>query len=120
VPFSVAGTVYQFQSSTLPLANALVNLIDATGKAYQTGTNCAGNFFILPGTFTPQYPMGINVFFGGQTAKMNTDSFREGSCGACHADPASSTQVGHVFLLDDSNGPAPFKFPDAACDSVKL
>jgi hypothetical protein len=111
--FIFGGTVYQDQMTKkpLPLPDARVHLVDANGKAYDTGTNCAGNFFVLSSDFHPVYPVWVKVFFGvaaGQPvfANMHSPIYRDGSCADCHGDPAGTESVGHVYL-----SPVPILIP---------
>jgi hypothetical protein len=47
--FSLAGTVYVDATTKppKPLPDARIHFIDASGKTYDTGANCAGNFFVM-------------------------------------------------------------------------
>ena len=109
--FSLAGTVYQDETSKKALPDARVHLIDANGKLYDTATNCAGNFFVMNADYHPAYPVWVKVFFGtsdGQpvSQEMGSPIYREGSCATCHGDPAGTEAVGHVYL-----SPAPLAIP---------
>ncbi len=45
--FSLAGTVYQKPTGgKIPIENAVVHVVDATGTAQDLTSNCAGNFYI--------------------------------------------------------------------------
>ena len=96
--FSLAGTVYREAATTAALEGATVRVIDWTGAQYATTTNCAGNFFVRDTDFAPSWPVWVKVEYAGQTAEMISAAFRETSCNACHADPASPSTVGHVYL----------------------
>ena len=110
IVFSIAGTAYQSSEATVPLANAIVNVIDSTGKRALTGTNCAGNFWFVPEDFTPVYPVWTSIEFGGVKSPMNSPIFRDGSCATCHTDPPAPESAGHVFFA-----PQPLPFPDDGC-----
>jgi mono/diheme cytochrome c family protein len=104
--FSFGGTVYQDLVNTIPLPDAKVTLVDSNGKTYETGTNCAGNFFVLKTDYNPLFPVWTTVFFGTMEGKpipkdMSSPIFREGSCAACHGDPAGTDAAGHVYLSED-------------------
>ena len=104
--FVFAGTVYQDAMETKPLPDAKVSLVDANGKTYETGTNCAGNFFVNKTDYEPLFPVWTTVFFGMQGGQpipkeMSSPIYREGSCATCHADPAGNDAAGHVYLSED-------------------
>ena len=103
--FVFAGTVYQDQMETRPLPDAKVSLVDITGKKYETGTNCVGNFFIMKNDYKPSYPVWVTIFFGTAGGEpigkeMSSPIYREGSCATCHADPPGTDAAGHVFLSE--------------------
>jgi hypothetical protein len=118
--FSLAGTVYQTPSTKIPLANALVKVIDATGKEHEAGTNCAGNFFIMRADYEPSYPVwtkleyGFTVLPSGAhqpiSQPMGSPIYREGSCGKCHEDATGAESPGRVYFA-----PNGFPFPAEAC-----
>jgi hypothetical protein len=109
--FSFAGTVYQTPSLKVPLGDALVKFIDAAGKKYQTGANCAGNFFVMKAEYEPTYPVWVKLVFGFQVTPTNPHEpiehamgspiYREGSCASCHADKPGAESVGRVYFLPD-------------------
>lgn len=112
--FSFAGTIYQHPSPSpkIPLANALVKLIDSAGKRYDTGTNCAGNFFVMEADFAPSFPVWTKIVFGFQVLQdgsrtpfehaMGTPIYREGSCAKCHADAVSAESAGRVWVVPEA------------------
>ncbi|HEX4336577.1 MAG TPA: hypothetical protein VH062_11725 [Polyangiaceae bacterium] len=109
--FSLAGTVYQDATSLHALPDARVHFIDQNGKTYDTATNCAGNFFVMSSDYRPAYPVWVKVFFGTVADQpvsqpMGSPIYREGSCAACHGDPAGTESVGHVYL-----SPVPLAVP---------
>jgi hypothetical protein len=98
--FSLAGTAYQHSDSLLPLQNAVVKVVDSTGKRAFTGTNCVGNFYFQRSDFDPVWPVWTSVFYGDPNGSpMSTPIYRAGSCAACHADPADEAHVGHIYDL---------------------
>jgi hypothetical protein len=113
--FSFAGTVYQDPMNTKPLSDAIVRLIDSNGKKHDAATNCAGNFFVMRSDYAPSFPVWTKVIFGKQGAdpvsvNMGSAIYREGSCAACHGDPASTEETGHVFWA-----PVPVNVTNAGC-----
>lgn len=114
-PFSVAGTIYQYEDEAVPLRDALVTLRDSEGRGHVTATNCVGNFFVLPGDFRPAYPISVSVAFGDSEARMTSLIYREGSCAQCHAEPAGAQSVGHVYFLPTRGVPPGFELPPPVC-----
>jgi hypothetical protein len=98
--FSFAGTVYKYEETNEPLANAIVRLADAKNHQHVTGTNCAGNFFVQKTDFDPIYPVWVRLDFGEFPTEMTSPIYREGSCAACHSDPPTPISAGHVFLVN--------------------
>jgi hypothetical protein len=111
-PFSVAGTVYLDVMSNKPVDNVAVTIIDSKANSFTALTNCAGNFFVKPNQFAPAYPYWIEMTAGKVFRSMDTPSFREGSCAACHSDPKSTSSTGHVYLIDDPDNEMP---PPSQC-----
>lgn len=108
--FTFAGTVYQTRGAALPLHDATVHFIDSTGTQYSVVSNCAGNFWIGGGNFDPVWPVWMKVQLGDEVAEMISGTYREGSCSACHQDPASPSTVGHIYLSTDES------FSQEACE----
>lgn len=103
--FTVAGTVYQRADDTTAASGAVVELTDSSGKTYATSTNSAGNFYVLPSELSPEWPMKVDVRYGGITATMTSRIGRDGSCATCHFDPAGPKSVGHVYIPADGGAP---------------
>jgi|CZKU01.1.fsa_nt_gi hypothetical protein len=107
-PFTLAGTVYvNATSRSPPLANAEVFMLDAANAIYSATTNCAGNFFVLPGQFVPSYPVWLTLRAAGAQRDMDTPTYREGSCGACHTATIGPASPGPVYLLEDPTTQVP-------------
>jgi hypothetical protein len=104
--FSIAGTLYLTPTSAQPLIGGRVVIVDAAGTTFTTTANCAGNFYASPKTFTPEYPFSVSISYGEETVTMQSLVRREGSCAACHTDPAGPSSAGKVFLTDLPNPPA--------------
>jgi len=112
--FSLAGTVY-VDATTMPppkpLPDARIHFIDASGKTYDTGANCAGNFFVMDADYHPNWPVWTSVIFGtagGQPVEVPMESpiYREGSCAMCHQDDDLTEHVLHVYFA-----PSPLPVP---------
>jgi hypothetical protein len=101
--FTVAGTIFQTDSSRTPASDATVKLTDKNGATTALVTNEAGNFYASPGDFDPVFPLSVVVSFQGTEQKMSSLINGDGSCATCHVDPAGQSAVGHVF----ATGPAP-------------
>ena len=104
---SVGGTIYQDPISTIPVGDVAVSIFDSMGRSFVATTNCAGNFMVRSSEFAPAYPIWLELDAGKIHRSMDTASFREGSCAACHADPAGGTSAGHVYIIDDPMDPPP-------------
>ena len=112
-PFSVAGTVYLDAASQKPADNVAVQIIDAQRTVFTAITNCVGNFYVQPSQFSPTYPIWVTMRAGNVQRDMDSPSYREGSCAACHTDPRGPTSAGHVYLIDD---PAVETAPPSRCN----
>jgi hypothetical protein len=99
--FSLAGTVYVDAASLVPIEDVNVQIVDSQRREYVAHTNCAGNFFIRPQDFTPDFPIWLGLERGGIARDMDTPVYREASCAGCHADPKGLASAGHVFLIED-------------------
>ena len=108
--FSLAGTVYQRSDALDPLDGATVRFIDSTGAQYRVVSNCAGNFYVGADNYEPAWPVWMKIEWKALSQEMVSPSFREGSCGACHKDPATPAMVGHLYVGDDQT-----TFPHEVC-----
>jgi hypothetical protein len=99
---SFAGTVYQHQSSTDPAEGAIVRVLDAAQRTYETPSNSAGNFWIPEGRFKATFPVSAAVTLGTYSRVMRTTMRLDGSCNGCHVDPQSAGSPGRLWVLDDS------------------
>lgn len=97
--FSVAGTVYTNQNDLVPAVRATVTLTSANGAKWESQTNEAGNFYVSPTQYVPINPMSVVVTYGPDTAKMHGHVGRDGSCAACHIDPAGPASAGHIYAV---------------------
>jgi hypothetical protein len=96
--FSVAGTIFETPGELVALPGTLVRLADGDGDNFSAWTNEAGNFYLRPGDFAPNYPLWISLERDGAVVEMKTPSYREGSCAGCHSDPSGPDSVGHVYF----------------------
>lgn len=97
--FSVAGTVYRLADADEPASGVVVSLIDARGAEHRAATNCAGNFFVRPGDYSPEFPLWIAIERGEWRQVMDSPVNGDGSCAACHAGDPGPASAGRVFLL---------------------
>lgn len=102
--FAFAGTVYRTPGLLEPLHDATVRIIDSSGAQYSVRSNCAGNFYVGADNFRPVWPVWMKLEYDDWSAEMVSSASREGSCAACHRDPASPSSVGHVYLAEDGAG----------------
>jgi len=98
----MSGTVYATIDGTQPVSGARVSMTDARGRTFVSETNCAGNFFVRPETWRPEFPVKTKITWGTQTIEMESAIHREGSCAACHEKGLSPSSPGPVFLWDDT------------------
>jgi hypothetical protein len=123
---SLGGTLF-----TDPVANDgelnmvpdhTIRIIDSEGKILDIKTNRCGNFYFTKEQFDPAFPLRAELrgpgTEDGATIPINAMASRigrEGSCGACHAFPASSLSPGVVFVPNGRLSPM-VVLPDAgAC-----
>jgi hypothetical protein len=99
VALSMAGTVFADGNSLIPEPGAAVTLVDAVGTTVVATTNAAGNFFLTPAVFAPQYPVHVtSITLGTASATMHSHIGGNGSCASCHVDPAGPDSPGHVYF----------------------
>jgi hypothetical protein len=98
--FALSGTLYETPNALAPVENATIRFIDWRGLQYRTASNAAGNFFVRRGEYDPIWPLWVKIEHSDKTVEMRSAIFRETSCGACHADPASPSTVGHIYLSE--------------------
>jgi hypothetical protein len=101
--FAIAGTTYREKGSTQVLGHVDVTLIDADGKTRRVRSNCAGNFYVMAGEIALREPFWVKLDFLGRTIDMESPVYREGSCAACHSEPAGPASAGAVFMTDDAD-----------------
>jgi len=99
--FSLAGTVYVDALSQTPIEDVNVRIVDSQNRRFVARTNCAGNFFIKPEEFEPDFPIWLGLDRGAIFRDMDTAVYREASCAGCHSDPKGLASAGHVFLIED-------------------
>ncbi len=98
--FSLAGTVFLYANSIEQAANgATVTLEDKDGTTATATTNAAGNFFLTPTAYSPEYPVHVkSVARGNVSILMHSHVGGNGSCAGCHVDPEAPDSPGHVYL----------------------
>jgi hypothetical protein len=99
--FAIAGTTYRVKGSPEVLGHVYVDLVDSAGKKLQLRSNCAGNFYVPTGNVAMREPFWVSLSFLGRTIDMESPIYREGSCAACHREPAGAASAGAVFMTDD-------------------
>jgi len=106
---SVAGTVYTHLSGRTPARNAVVRVLDANERTYETRTNEVGNFWVPAVEFEPAFPAtaALTLTLGTITYPrvMQTTMRLDGSCNGCHSGPQRASSPGQLFVLPDSVNP---------------
>lgn len=140
IVLAFGGTVYQNQSGPrIPMVGAIVHFRDSVGRNYWTATNCAGNFFVVDGDYTPSWPVFVKIEYTVsvpvpnpqgmpltqtvpvvammtspiyETEGSTVAGLRDRSCANCHSDPGSQSSVGHIYLAPEG---ATIPFPQVNC-----
>lgn len=99
--FSLAGTVFVDPTSQTPIEDVNVRVVDSQNRRFVVRTNCAGNFFIKPEEFDPDFPIWLGLDRGAIFRDMDTPVYRERSCAGCHSNPKSLSSAGHIFLIEN-------------------
>jgi len=103
---SIAGTVYAGGNTLEPEVGATVMLQSADGTSATATTNAAGNFFLTPDTYAPDYPVHVtSITQGNASVTMHSHIGRNGSCAGCHSDPAGPSSPGHVYFSLEGTSP---------------
>ncbi len=119
----VAGTVYAFPTTDkpLPVKGVTVKLTDSFGETYESGTNCAGNFFVTEAQWKPSFPLRAEMEYPvpgslGSTKRvvMSTRISRDGSCAGCHIGAPNQGSPGWVTCAEAQQDP-PFPAQDPQC-----
>jgi hypothetical protein len=127
---SIAGTLFTDPTAVdengdpKPLRlvpNHIIRLIDSEGTIKERETNRCGNFAFTLEEFNPAFPVRAELYGKGEDgAKIPIDVMasrigREGSCGACHAHPATSQSPGVVYVPDGRLDPEVELPSETAC-----
>lgn len=103
--FSVAGTVFDGEASTVGVEGARIHLVDALGTSpphvKPVVTNRAGSFFVRRSDWSPVFPIRVRISKDGSETVMKSDIGRAASCADCHAPPGSPaglTKDGPVWI----------------------
>lgn len=97
--FSLAGTVYQLRNAEVPAAGVLVQIQDSAGQTVLLQTNAAGNFWLTPKQWQPEFPIQTRIRWQHITKQMSQPINRAASCADCHVPPKPSrTSPGRIYL----------------------
>ena len=107
--FSIGGTLYRSPDDRSAAKLATVDLVDSKGSTISLVTNCVGNFYVGPDTWSPDFPVWARVRRGDVSTLMESPIGRDGGCASCH----TSVGPGSVEFLYLSEEPLP---PEPACD----
>jgi hypothetical protein len=110
--YVVAGTVYRDEATRVPLPGVRVLITDAQARTFEARSNCAGNFYLKPREAQVTWPIWVTMRHGAHEIEMESPIYREGSCAACHAEPAGPRSAGPVFMFEP---PVP-ELPVGPCD----
>jgi Fe-S cluster biogenesis protein NfuA len=102
---SFGGTVYTHLNGAEPAVGAIVRVVDAEQRTYDTPTNGVGNFWIPAREFEPVFPVTAAVTLAGYSRVMRTTMRLDGSCNGCHSSPETASSPGHVWVLPDTVNP---------------
>jgi hypothetical protein len=105
------GTVHAYQTREAAAPNAIVRVLGADHRTYETTTNCAGNFWIPAREFKPVFSVNAAVTSGSFSRVMRTEMSRSGSCNECHVPTAGPSSPGHLWVLPDAQPP-----PSGGCE----
>lgn len=95
----MAGTVFAGGNTLAPQVGATVTLQSADGSVVTATTNAAGNFYLRPEDYAPQYPVHVvSISQGSASVTMHSHIGGNGSCAGCHADPPGPDSPGHVYF----------------------
>jgi hypothetical protein len=95
---ALGGTITWAEGSEVAAVGATVDLVDALGARFSARTNCAGNFFVLPEDYQPQYPVWVSLRRGASEIAMESPIHGDGSCATCHASHQGPESAGPVYL----------------------
>jgi hypothetical protein len=97
--FSIAGTVYAKRGKPEPIAAVNVVLTDANGVTKTVASNSVGNFYIPISTWSPTFPVSVELQSGTVAKPMVTPIGRNGGCAFCHYGADNEkTHMPPVFL----------------------
>ncbi|MCA9621723.1 MAG: hypothetical protein KC731_22020 [Myxococcales bacterium] len=112
---AIGGTLFYepADGEPYPVAGYTVRVVDSEGQTLDMVSNRCGNFFVTRDDFTPVYPMRAELLAPDPATPdkllsnraMASRISRDGSCGSCHAHPASSFSPGVVFVVPPAGSP---------------
>ena len=119
---SIGGTLFTdpiLEGDLKLVPEHTIRLIDSEGTIVEKISNRCGNFFTTLDEFDPAYPVRAELYGPGaddslvSIVVMASRIGRDGSCGSCHAHPATSQSPGVVYVPDGRLSPD-VDLPDAA------
>lgn len=117
--WAFAGTVFATPTDDVPVAGAVVTIVDSTGETRSRTSNCAGNFYIDSESWEPMFPVRVEIeceLPDGTTRRnvMGSRINRDGGCASCHArGEATADSPGQVYCVPEQPDP-PFVV-DTSC-----
>lgn len=98
--FSMAGTIYASRTSLVAMPGVTVVMVDRGGSTKTAVSNEVGNFYVEADSWSPVYPVHVELQYGSFTKKMDTRIGRNGGCNYCHQGTGDGSHSPAVFLRD--------------------
>jgi len=112
---AIGGTLFvdPAEGAPFPIAGYTVRIVDSEGETLDMVSNRCGNFYVERSEFTPIYPLRTELLAPSpndpnkllSNRAMASRISRDGSCGSCHAEPASPFSPGVVFVVPPQGAP---------------
>jgi hypothetical protein len=97
--FSIAGTVYARRGKPEAQRGVQVVVTDVDGVTKTAVSNDVGNFYIPIATWSPTFPVSVELDSAGTVKPMITPIGRNGGCAFCHYGADNEkTHMPPVFL----------------------
>jgi mono/diheme cytochrome c family protein len=96
--FSVAGTVFLREGETAAAPGVDIAIRDARGDERTFQSNAVGNFYVPKTSWSPTFPLRVELRVEGRAIAMRTEILREGACNACHRGAGDARLMPGVFV----------------------
>ncbi|NUP13705.1 MAG: hypothetical protein HOW73_47320 [Polyangiaceae bacterium] len=114
--WAFGGTIFATPGDDIPVAGAIITIVDADGQSLTRTSNCAGNFYVDAEVFEPAFPVHVEIecpLPDGSTRRnvMGTRVNRDGGCASCHdRGEATFESAGQIYCSATQTNP-PFEVP---------